>query len=160
MNANPSSSAQNWREGRRLRAWELKQAGWTQQAIAEALGVTPGAVSQWCKRAVQQGVEALRHRPPPGPRLRLSPEQLQQLPALLERGAEAHGFRGEVWTHARIALVIARTFGVTYHPNHIGRVLKRIGWSRQKPVKRATQRDEVAIARWRNGGWAESEKRL
>jgi transposase len=160
MNANSSSSAQNWREGRRLRAWELKQAGWTQQAIAEALGVTPGAVSQWCKRAVQQGVEALRHRPPPGPRLRLSSEQLQQLPALLERGAEAHGFRGEVWTHARIALVIARTFGVTYHPNHIGRVLKRIGWSRQKPVKRATQRDEVAIARWRNGGWAESEKRL
>ncbi len=109
---------------------------------------------------MQQGVEALRHRPPPGPRLRLSSEQLQQLPALLERGAEAHGFHGEVWTHARIALVIARTCGVTYHPNHIGRVLKRIGWSRQKPVKRATQRDEVAIARWRNGGWAESEKKL
>ena len=63
-----SSQATNWREGGRLRAWELHQKGWKQQAIAEALGVTQGAVSQWLKRAQDGGVAGLRHRPPLGQR--------------------------------------------------------------------------------------------
>ena len=155
-----SSTATNWREGRRLRAWELKQAGWTQQAIAGALGVTPGAVSQWFKRAAQHGVEALRHRPPPGPRLRLNAAQLQQLPELLARGAEAHGFRGEMWTHARIALVIQRNLGVEYHPNHIGRLLQRIGWSRQKPAIYARERSDELVKAWLNGDWPRIQQRL
>jgi len=63
-----SEQATDWREGRRLRAWELKQEGWKQQDIARALGVSKGAVSQWMKRAKQEGMEALKHRPPPVPR--------------------------------------------------------------------------------------------
>ncbi len=69
-----SSQASNWREGRRLRAFELKEQGWKQKEIAEALGVTEGAVSQWMKRAREQGVEGLRHKPPPGATPRLSEE--------------------------------------------------------------------------------------
>ncbi len=148
-----SSEAQDWREGRRLRAWELKQAGWKQRDIAAALGVTAGAVSQWISRAKADGVAALRHRTAAGPTPRLSAEQRAELPALLARGPEAWGFRGEVWTQARVALVIERAFGVRYHPDHVGRILKGIGWSLQKPVERASQRDEAKIAQWRAERW-------
>src|SRR5690348_11562555 len=99
----------DWREGRRRRAWELKEQGWKQQDIAAALGVTPGAVSQWLKRAREGGgMEALRRRPAPGRRPKLTPAQRAQLPALLARGAEAFGFRGQVWTCQRVAVVIRR----------------------------------------------------
>ena len=65
----------DWREGRRLRAWELKQQNWSQRAISEALGVTPGAVSQWMRRAREGGVEALKRRMAPGPSPKLTDEQ-------------------------------------------------------------------------------------
>jgi transposase len=81
-----------------LRAFELKERGWKQTQIADALGVSEGAVSQWMKRAREEGVEGLKHKPPPGAAPRLSEEQRAKVPELLERGAEAYGFRGEVWT--------------------------------------------------------------
>src|SRR5947209_8685983 len=93
----------DWREGRRLRAWDLTQAGWKQKDIASALGVTAGAVSQWLRRARDGGVAALRHRPAPGAPPRLSAAQREQIPALLARGAEAYGFLGDVWTCPRVA---------------------------------------------------------
>src|SRR5215203_6876467 len=88
-----SSQATNWREGRRLRASELKERGWKQTHIADALGVTEGTVSQWMKRAREEGVEGLRHKPPPGATPRLSEEQRAKVPELLARGVQAHGFR-------------------------------------------------------------------
>jgi transposase len=97
-----SSQATNWREGRRLRAWELHQKGWKQRDIADALGVTQGAVSQWLKRGREGGVEGLRHQPPPGAPPRLSAARRDQLPELLSQGAEAFGFQGEVWTQPRV----------------------------------------------------------
>jgi transposase len=155
---NQISPPTDWREGRRLRAWELKQQGWTQQAIAAALGVTPGAVSQWLGRARHGGVAALRRRLAPGPTPKLTAEQRAQLPALLARGAEAFGFRGQVWTARRVTAVIRREFGVRYHPNHVGKLLRAAGWSAQKPVRRATQRDEAAIAAWHAERWPALKK--
>lgn len=149
----------DWREARRLRAWELREQGWQAVRIAEALGVTRGAVSQWFKRADEEGVEGLYARKAPGPKSRLSDEQLARLPSLLEAGAEAHGFRGEVWTCPRVAQVIKREFGVTYSQQHVGTILRKIGWSRQKPVTRASQRDEKAIAAWRDDRWPALKKR-
>jgi len=143
----------DWREARRLRAWELKQQGWPQQAIAAALGVTPGAVSQWLKRAAAGGVAALRNRLRPGPTPRLTAQQRARIPELLARGAEAHGFAGEVWTTARVAAVIEREFGVHYHPAHVSRLLRSVGWSVQRPIRRATQRDEAAVAAWYAERW-------
>jgi transposase len=142
-----------WREGRRLRAWDLKQAGWTQQAIATALGVTAGAVSQWMRRGREGGVDALRRRVAPGPSPKLTDEQRDQLPALLARGAEDFGFRGEVWTAKRVTTLIRREFGVRYHPNHVGKLLRAAGWSVQKPITRAGQRNEAAIEAWRTERW-------
>jgi transposase len=143
----------NWKEARRLQAWSLKQRGWSQRQIATAVGVSEGAVSQWMTRGREGGAEALYHRPPPGARCRLSDEQLARLPALLQRGPEAYGFRGQLWTRGRIAAVIRVACGVSYHPRHVGRLCKALRWSPQKPARRARQRDEVAIAQWREETW-------
>jgi transposase len=149
----------DWREGRRRRAWELKQQGWKQQDIAAALGVTPGAISQWLKRAREQGVGALRRHPAPGRQPKLTPEQVAQLPALVEPGPEAYGFRGQVWTCQRVAEVIRRTFGVTYHPAHVSRLLHAVRHSVQRPVARAAQRDQAAITAWWRERWPALEKK-
>jgi transposase len=146
-------SSTNWKEARRLRAWQLKQTGWVQRDVAEAMDVSEAAVSQWMQRARAAGSEALRHRSPPGAPRRLAAEQLIRLPELLLPGAEAYGFRGQVWTCGRIAAVIRLEFGVSYHPVHVGRLLKALRWSPQKPARRARQRDEGAIAHWRQETW-------
>jgi len=124
-------------EARRFRAWELKQQGWKQCAIAQALGVTPGAVSQWLKRASEQGVESRRRRVGSGRPSRLRARQRAELPRFLAQGAEAYGFRGALWTRDRVAEVIRREFGVTDDPAHVGRILRACGWSLQKPARRA-----------------------
>jgi transposase len=153
-----SSQATNWREGRRLRALELRKRGWKQTEIADALGVSEGAVSQWMKRATEEGVEGLRHKPPPGAPPRLSDQERAQLPELLAKGAQAHGFRGEVWTCERVAIVIRKEFGVSYHPAHVSRVVRALGLSLQKPMPRANQRDEQAIRHWKEQRWPELKK--
>src|SRR5919199_1248257 len=150
--ANPRSP-RDWREERRLRAWALHQQGWMGKTIAEALGVSKGAVSQWLKRAREGGAEALYRQPPPGPTPRLTAQQLARLPSLLAQGAEAFGFIGEVWTAKRVATVIRQEFGVRYHPDHVSRLLRAAGWSPQKPIRRATQRDEEAIEGWITERW-------
>jgi transposase len=149
----------NWREARRFRAWELKQEGWTQTRIAEALGVTPGAVSQWFKAVREHGLAALYSRKGGGPKPGLSEVQLERLPELLAKGPEAYGFRGEVWTRRRVGAVIKQEFGMAYSDTHVGRLLDKIGWSRQKPVERAEQRDEEAIAEWREETFPELKKK-
>jgi transposase len=154
-----SSQATNWKEGRRLRAWELYQEGWKQSDIANALGVTQGAVSQWLKRGREGGVASLRHQPPPGATPRLSPAQREQLLKLLSQGAEFFGFQGDVWTQPRVAILIRDRFGVSYDPSHVGRILKASGWSSQKPVHRATQRNEETIRLWKEERWPQVKKR-
>lgn len=155
----PPYIAQDWKEGCRVRAWELHQLGWSQTRIAEALGVTQGAISRWIARARAGGVEALRTRLPPGASPRLSDEQRTELLILLSQGAEAHGFVGDVWTQARIAKLIKRHFGVSYHRDHIGRILRDLGWSVQKPTHQATQRNDAAIEHWREERWPEIKKK-
>ena len=153
-----SSQATDWREGRRLRAFELKLEGWKHKEIADALGVSKGAVSQWMKRAQQEGVEGLRHKPPPGLRPRLSAEQRARLPELLAQGAPAYGFRGDVWTCERVAEVIRKEFGVSYHPAHVSRVVRASGLSLQRPARRANQRNEEDIERWKEERWPKLKK--
>ena len=150
--------ADSW-EWRRQRAWELHHQGWWQKDIAAALGVSCAAVCQWLKRAHTQGVAALRTRPRPGGPAKLTAEQRAQLPGLLARGAEAHGFQGDVWTASRVAEVIWRTFGVRYHRDHVSRLLRQAGWSRQQPITRATQRDAAAMQQWEAERWPALKKK-
>ena len=149
----------DWKEQRRWRALELKRDGWTHQEVAQALDVTKGAVSRWMTRVAREGEEALHARPHLGATPRLSPDQLRLVPEFLSHGAEAYGFRGEVWTCARVAEVIAREFSVTYHKDHVSRLLKALRWTPQKPAERAAQRDEARIAEWREERWPELKKK-
>lgn len=149
----------DWKEARRLRAWELAQQGWKQCTIAEALGVSEGAVSQWLKQAREEGVAALYSRPMPGPAKRLTDTQRALVPALLTKGAAHFGFRGEFWTRQRVAKVLEREFGVSYSPRHVGRILEEIEWTRQKPVQRASQRDEERIRQWHEELWPALKKK-
>jgi transposase len=153
MGTRARSIPRDWREGRRLRALELHEQGWSGQAIAAALGVTGGAISQWLKRARTGGREALRSHPPPGPTPKLTDVQRAALPRVLASGAEAHGFVGDVWTTKRIAVVIKRVFGVSYHPAHVSRLMRQIGWTVQTPLVRASQRDEAKVTVWRKQTW-------
>jgi transposase len=149
----------DWREERRKRAWKLKEEGWQQKDIAVALGVSEGAVSQWLKRGREGGIKALEAHPPKGMTPRLRAEQKAQIPELLAKGAEAYGYRGDVWTASRVAEVIAKTFGVRYHRDHVGRLLREAGWSRQKPVERASQRNEEALKNWSDKRWPDIKKK-
>jgi transposase len=151
----------DWREARRKRAWALKAPGWLQKDIAVALGVSEGAVSQWLNRAREGGVEALVSHPGPGGVARLSAEQRAQIPGRLERGAEAYGFRGDVWTASRVAEVIAQTVGVRDSRDHVSALLRQLGWSRQRPIRRAMQRNATQRGRdpaGAGGGLARAQK--
>ncbi len=155
----PKQQPKDWREGRRFRVWELRKQGWTQQRIADALGVTQGAVSQWLKKAKEGGVEALRHKKPSGAPQRLTPSQKSELPELLSSGAESYGFRGEIWTCERVSAVIRRHYGVSYHPSHVSRIIRSLKWSLQKPKRIAKQRKENEIQEWREERWPEIRKK-
>jgi transposase len=113
MSTTSSATATDWRKGWRLRAWELHEQGWSQSQIAVALGVTSGAVSQWMRRAREGGgPEALRKRRAPGGQPRLSAEQQAQVLEWLREGAKAHGFRGDLWSRTRVAVLIERKLGI------------------------------------------------
>lgn len=151
-----SRDDKTWREYRRERAWELKQQGWKQKDIASALGVSQGAVSQWMVRGRLGELEA---RPAPGKTPRLSGEEKTELVEVLQAGAEAAGFEGEVWTQRRVRQVIQERFGVSYSERHIGRLLSKLGFTLQKPVRQASQRNEQAILDWQTQGWTGVKKR-
>jgi transposase len=159
METNHSKHSQNIREYRRLRAVELYEQGWRPVRIAEALGVTRGAVSQWFKTYREKGLDALRYKKIAKKSARLTPEQKAELVTLLYQGAEAFGYVGHVWTQARVGELIERTFGVSYHVSHVGKILKKCGWSCQKPVSRASQRNDEAVRQWCNERWPELKKK-
>ena len=137
----------------------LKEQGWVQRDIAEALGASEETVSRWLARARDGGPEALLAHPAPGRTPKLSDAQKRLLPGLLWHGPEAYGFRGQVWTRGRIARVIEEEFGVHYHKGHVGRLLQELRWTPQVPIRRAIQRDEEAIRRWRDEAWPELQRR-
>lgn len=103
-------------------------------------------------------MEALRSKPHPGRPARLTAEQRQELESVLLKGAMAAGFPTDLWTLPRVAQVIEREFGVKYSPGHVWYILRDMGWSCQKPERRARERDEKAIATWRKDKWAEVKK--
>jgi transposase len=137
-----------------MRALELHRGGWMQCDIAAALGATESAVSQWLASARHGGRKALvSHTDRRGVAPKLTPDQMRLIPDFLWHGAEAYGFRGDVWTCDRVVSVIEEEFDVTYSKSQVSRLLKRLGWTPQVPITRAIQRDEAAIARWRRGPW-------
>jgi transposase len=137
----------------------LKRQGWSQRNAAAALGVREETISRWMARARCGGPDALLAHPGSGHPPKLTDDQKRLIPEFLWHGPEAYGFRGEVWTCARVAQVIAGEFGVRYHKDHVGRLLKELRWTPQMPIRRAIQRDERAIQSWRIEVWPQLRRR-
>jgi transposase len=141
-------------QARRLRAAELFAAGVRQAEIARQLKVSAQAVGVWHARWQEGGTDGLRSRGPSGPAPRLSDAQLATVEQALLDGAPASGFVGELWTLERITAVIQRLTGVCYHPAWVWALLRhRLGWSVQRPIRRAVERDQAAIDRWVKQRW-------
>ncbi len=130
---------------RRTRAVELLKQGESPTTVARILGVGRTSLYRW-KKMAQASPEGLLAKPHPGPKVRLSAEQLQKLEALLLQGAKAHGWLNLLWTASRVAEMIHRHFGVSYHTEHARKILRhRLRWSSQKPQAKAKQRNTEAI---------------
>src|SRR3954451_17745703 len=134
-------------ERRRRRAVELSQQGEPHATIARVLGVHVKSISRWLRLARKpRGLDA---RPQPGRRPGLSTRQLATLEKLLAKGAKAHGWHNQLWTAARVSRLIERHFDTSYHPEHVRKILKRrLGWTSQKPRRKARERDDKEVARW------------
>ena len=147
-------------EQRRRDAVAMLRRGIKAADVAKVLRVSLVSVGRWRKAAIEDGggVKALAAKPVPGRPLKLSVARRRQLLELLKRGPIRHGYRSELWTLARVAEVTARHFGVRYHPSQVRRILLGLGWSCQKPARRARERDEQAIARWRRVDWPRIKK--
>jgi transposase len=135
-------------ERRRRQAVQAVKDGESQTTVARVLGVARSTVFRWLKS--DKSTDGLAAKPHPGPACRLSTEQHRELAALLLQGAKAHGWSTDLWTTARVAVLIERHFGTRYHHDHVGRMLhERLNWTPQKPERRARERDEAAIENWR-----------
>ncbi len=146
-------------EKRRRRAVQLLESGQTLAAVARQVGAAVSSVFRWAQAYRRKGARGLETKPTPGRSSRLSAAQKRRLVRLLSQGPLRAGYRTDLWTLGRVAELIHQEFGVRYHPAHVWKVLTGLGWSCQKPERRALERDEVAIARWKREEWPRIKKR-
>jgi transposase len=145
-------------ERRRMRAIRLFEQGETQAAVARRLGVSRTTAMRWAQAWDAEGRDGLRAAGRAGRKPRLSRDQLEEVEQALLQGPLAFGYRTELWTLPRVAGLIHRLSGVRYHPGHVWRVMRQLGWSLQKPTTRAQERDEEAIQRWVKTTWPALKK--
>jgi transposase len=144
---------------RRLRAGRLLLAGKTPAQAAHAVGVARQTAYTWKAVLDEGGIDALRAMPTRGRPARLDDEQLQALGrALLQRPSE-HGFGTELWALKRVGLLIERLYGVKFGQTQIWRILGALGFSAQKPERRAIERDEDAVQTWKRKTWPALKKK-
>jgi transposase len=146
-------------ERRRQRAIALLKEGRAPVEVARLVGVDRRSVRRWNAAHRKQGAGGLAARPVPGRPSKLSVRQREQLETMLVRGAAANGFESDLWTCPRVAQVITRRFGIGYHVDHIGRLLRSLGWTPQRPTRRALERDEDGIQRWIKQEWPRIKKK-
>lgn len=155
--ARPEGSAKEL-ERRRRRAMKLLDEGRTLGEVAVVIGCHPSSVMRWRDTRARDGEAGLKVKKAAGRPRKLSEAKAERLLELLLEGAVTQGYRTELWTTQRIAEVIEREFGVDYHPDHVGRLMRSLGWSCQKPERRALERDGEAIERWKRESWPEVKK--
>ena len=137
----------------RLRAARMFEHGTSQAEVAHRLGTSRQNAHRWHRRWQQGGRAALRAAGRAGRRPKLDAGARRRVERALRQGALAYGFDSDLWTLRRIAVVIERVTGVRHHPSHVWRILGQLGWTLQRPQRRATERDEEQIARWVKQDW-------
>jgi transposase len=145
-------------EQRRRQAIALLKRGMKPAEVARAVGTTRTSVTRWKHAWEATGKQGLASKPHPGMPPRLTDPQRQKLVRILKRGARRNGYATDLWTLERVAEMIEKHFDVSYHPGHVWRVLRSIGWTNQKPARRARERNEQAIAAWRAQDWPRIKK--
>lgn len=143
---------------RRLRAMALLDSGLSLNEVARRILCDASSVMRWRDARKKHGAKGLEPRPASGRPPKLTPKQKKRMVSFLLKGAMAHGYNTELWSAARIAELIKRHFRVAYHRDHIGRLMASLGWSWQKPSKRALQRNERAIEEWKRKEWPRIKK--
>jgi len=152
------NGSQKQLEKRRRRAIELLKQGLNLSEVAAKVGSSPSSVFLWRKQHEKDGEKGLESKPVPGRPPQLSKRQKLTLTRALLKGAKECGYGTDLWTTRRVAEVIGKKFGVDYHPNHMWRFLRYLGWSCQKPEKRAYERDEDKIKHWKRYKWPHIKK--
>jgi transposase len=145
-------------EERRRIAGRLFEQDFEPQDIAHIVNVHPQTVREWRRQYEAGGIEALAAKPHPGPECKLTVEQKQQLLTRVAQPPTHYGYGVHLWTTQLIARLIKEQFGVTYHHDHVGVIMHQLGYSYQKPVKRAKERDEAKIEQWRTVEWPAIER--
>lgn len=146
-------------ERRRFKAFGLLHKAMSEAEVARQVGVHRQSVNRWAKQIEEQGRAGLKQAGRAGRKPRLGEADCKRLEDRLKRGAEAAGYETNLWTLERVAALIERDFGVKYHAGHVGWLLKKLGWSCQRPTGRAVERDEPAIKRWKKRRWPELKKK-
>jgi transposase len=142
-----------------MQAAQLLRQGVSQAEVARQIGVHRQSVSRWAQQLEEQGLRGLKQAGRAGRKPGLSGEDLRRIERSLKRGPKAFGYATELWTAARVARLIEEECGLHYHPGHVWRLLRQMGWSCQRPSGRARERDEVAIAEWKRKKWPEIKKK-
>ena len=145
-------------ESRRMQAIELLKSGWSQADIARKFDVSEGAVSNWKKKWKEEGKRSLRAQPHSGRPSKLSVDQRSELIELLTQGAKECGFETNDWTCPRVKQLIQDRFEVTFHVDHLCRLLRQLGFSPQRPKRRSKKHSAEAIATWRRKDWKRIKK--
>jgi len=146
-------------EQRRFQAAELLSQGFNNSEVARRLKVSNQTVSRWAARVRQGGLESLRQAGRAGRKPLLSDKSRRRLEELLKRGPEQLGYETSLWTSERVAHLIESEFGIRYHPGHVWKILVRLGWSCQRPMGRARERNEEAIRVWKKQTWPAIKKK-
>lgn len=146
-------------EARRRRAVALLAERKSLTEVAQLVAADVSSVKRWKRAWKASGDAALKSKPIPGRPSKLTKAQRRRLAKIVRAGPLRAGFTTDWWTCKRVAEVIRREFDVTYHPDHVGRLLHALGFTQQKPQRRAAERNESAIARWRTDDWPRIKKR-
>ena len=141
-----------------MRAASLLGKGLNQAEVACRVGAHRQSVSKWAAELQVKGRAGLKAGRA-GRKPRLSAAQINQIEDGLKRGPQALGYETSLWTANRVVHLIEQACGVSYHPGHVWKILRRLGWSCQRPTGRALERDEKAIQRWKKARWPELKKR-
>jgi len=155
----PHGSQQELERRRRRAIALLKEGKATLSAVARSVGASKSSVFRWFQEYQEGGSEALRSKAIPGRPPKLSRIEKEKLAELLLAGPLAAGYRTDLWTLKRIAQTILKHFRIRHHPNHVWRLLQGMGWSCQKPERRALQRNDKEIAHWKVHRWPHIKKR-
>lgn len=143
----------------RREAVALAAQGVKRPQIAAALDRSLHTVNRWLALARKRGPDALAATPHPGATPKLTARQRRSLTRQLLQGAQAHGWSTDLWTAARVHQLIRQRYGVDYHVSYVPTLLKSLGWTRQKPERRARERDEAEIERWVRVDWPRIKKK-